>query len=173
MWLASYILIAFCLIVGSLVHVRYYAGFCSSCDIGVWGLGWVFFFFWVLGVVFFLNLPERFLLLTKQTTNDSISPVGQRTGSTRCQHGPKVLPWWGAPLFYPNFKLLCMKRISRSPRGTSRQLIQDADEEELKHPLQPRMSQEQTTIFATIDCRGACPMLLTSCSTIWKLNTPK
>ena len=35
-------------------------------------------------------------------------------------------------------------------------LIQDADEEleELKHPLQPRVSQERTTIFVTVDCRG-------------------
>ena len=29
------------------------------------------------------------------------------------------------------------------------------DEGKLKHPLQPRISQEQTAIFATIDCKGA------------------
>ena len=44
--------------------------------------------------------------------------------------------------------------LSWSPWGTSRLLIQDADEGELRHPLQPEMSQEQTAIFTTMDCRG-------------------
>ena len=54
----------------------------------------------------------------------------------------------------PYFELLCMKRICWSPRGTSRQLIHDAVEEEQRRPSKTRMSQEQTTIFATTDCRG-------------------
>ena len=42
------------------------------------------------------------------------------------------------------------------PRVTGRQLIFDDydDEEELRHPFQLRMSQEQTAIFVTIDFRG-------------------
>ena len=53
----------------------------------------------------------------------------------------------------PYFEQLSMERICWSPLGTSRQLIQDADDEELRRPLHTRASQEQTTIFATIDCR--------------------
>ena len=44
------------------------------------GLG----FFNFIGNLVLLNLPECFLLLTKQTINDSLLPVRQRTGSTRC-----------------------------------------------------------------------------------------
>ena len=44
------------------------------------GLG----FFNFIGNLVLLNLPECFLLLTKQTTNDSLLPVRQRTGPTRC-----------------------------------------------------------------------------------------
>ena len=41
-------------------------------------------------------------------------------------------------------------------RQTANELIQDADdhEEGLRHSLQPRMSEEQTAIFATIYCWG-------------------
>ena len=58
---------------------------------------------------------------------------------------------------YPNCELIYMRRICICwiPRGTSRQLIQDAVEEELTRPLQPRKSQKKTAIFTTIDCSGA------------------
>jgi len=55
---------------------------------------------------------------------------------------------------------LLIVQICWSPRGTSRQLIfddDDDDEEELRHPFPLRMSQEQTAIFVTIDCRGGLP----------------
>ena len=47
-------------------------------------VGLVFFFLFFFFNWLFSFLPERFLLLTKQTTNDSLLPVRQRTGSTRC-----------------------------------------------------------------------------------------
>ena len=74
---------------GSLVTVRYDAGSWSSYGIDVRGQVWAVFFVFFCFFVFFrgclvlLNLPERFLLLIKQTTNDSLSSV---------RRGSKVLP---------------------------------------------------------------------------------
>ena len=49
------------------------------------GLGlFLYFFSFSQGCFVLSNLPERFLLLAKQTTNDSLLPVGQRMGYTRC-----------------------------------------------------------------------------------------
>ena len=49
---------------------------------------------------------------------------------------------------HPYFELFCMRQICWSLRRTSRLLIviHDADEEQLRLPPQPEMSQEQTVI---------------------------
>ena len=152
---------------GSLLsELLYDFGSCSSCGIDVWGkiglnfcreiYGWFLFFFRI-----FLSVwPNR-----KETTVyyrlDSVRdlPAAYRFQSTIMMRSAFILSLLRAS----------MKRICWMLCGTSRPLIHDADEEKLRHPLQPRMSREQISIFAIrlIDCEG-CPMLLTFCSTIGK-----
>ena len=153
--LATNILIIFCH-VGSFVCKRWYAGSWSSCVVDVRRKGWVFLSeWWVVFVL--LNLPERFLLLTKQTKNESWLPVGQ------CNMVPEFYHDEELRYFIPTSSyILCMKRICFRPRGTSRQLmlmkmIPMKKSWEIHFNPGCHKIQEQTAIFDAIDCKGSVP----------------
>ena len=96
---ASYILIAFCH-VSSIVWVLCYATarvWMYLYVIAVRRKGRVEVFEWLMGRFICFVESLIFLLLTKQTSNDSEVSVRQRMESTCCLHGSKVLPLRGAP----------------------------------------------------------------------------